>query len=444
MPPRDETPAGRPGALVVLGACFANRHPALLRTAARRGLTVLGVDTLNPLNAAIDAARRRETAHPLAALAEMAWVPGERTEDVLDQVLSWSGRYDVRAAVALGETYVEAASVVADCLALRGPGMRASRVCRDKLLQRRFLADWSPRSRLVPPEARAETAKEWDSFPAVVKPVGRTASSGVRRATDASGLGAALDSLPRVESALVETYVEGRELSVESLVADGRVVFAAPTGKRTNEQDGAHFVEMGHTVPDSSLSAAERTAVLAANAAVLARLGFADGAAHAEFRVEPSGSVTLMEIAARPAGDNIYALYQLATGVPLEETLLAILLGEAVAHPEPRRHARQVFLPHEPGVLQGVQAHGLGVPVCSLPERWIWPAVVPLRPDAPAAVHMVTASRQPGTELRPIRESWDRTAMFVIDAPSPAELDRLEARCRTAVHVEVGARERGR
>lgn len=432
-------PRARRAALLVLGACFLTRCPGFVHAAERRGMAVLGIDGLNPLTAGIDAARRRVPEHPMAPLAEFAWVPGEEPREVLDQVIAWQADYEPRAVVGLGESYVEAAALVADCLGLRGPGLRASRVSRNKLLQRRYLAEWSPASRLVPPAERSAFAAAWDAFPAIVKPIGRTASSGVRRVGDASEMRAAFEQLMPVEPALVESLVEGPELSVESLVVDGEVVFAAPTGKRTNECDGAHFVEMGHTVPDSLLTARQWEAVQAANAALLARLGFRDGAAHAEMRVRPNGEVVLMEIAARPAGDLIYPLYHLATGKPMEETLTAILLGEPAAHPAPRRHARQVYLPQEPGILRDVRADGLGHRVTRLPKHWIWPAVTPLAPDAPAAVHMIATTRLPGAELREIQESWDRTALFVIDAPTTAELDRLEARCRSAVRMEIDA-----
>lgn len=429
---------GRPGALVVLGVFFAHRHPALLRAAARRGLAVLGVDKMDRTTTGADAARRRDPDHPLAGLADVAWLPCDRGPAVLERVLAWSREYDVRAVAVLGEDFVEAGGLVADCLGLRGPGLRASRVCRNKLLQRRFLAAWSPRSRLVPADARAAVTADWDLYPAVVKPVSRTASSGVRRVHSLADLRTALDGFGSAEPALIEDLVTGPELSVESLVRGGRVLYASLTGKRTNEGDGTWFVEMGHTVPAPALSEDTTAAVLAANAGVLTRLGFADGAAHAEFRVGPTGRVTLMEIAARPAGDAIPGLCHLATGAPLEETLLAILLGEAVdGHPAPRRFARQVFVPHEAGVLRAVRADGLDVEVCDVTRGWAWPDFVPVAADAPGRVAMVVASRPPGSVLGPVRESVERCVSFVVDAPSLAELDRLQARCLAAVRVEV-------
>ena len=149
---------------------------------------MLGVDSLNPRNASVDAARRRDPGHPLAGIAELAWVPEEQLEDVLAHVTTWSRRYEIAAVVAFGEPYVEVAAAIADCFGLHSPGRRASRVCRNKLLQRRYLPSWSPPSRLVSAEQRETVIAEWRAFPAIVKPIGRTASSGVQRADDPAGL----------------------------------------------------------------------------------------------------------------------------------------------------------------------------------------------------------------------------------------------------------------
>ncbi|MFI7544741.1 ATP-grasp domain-containing protein [Actinoplanes sp. NPDC049599] len=428
---------GRPPAVLVFGVMLGYRYPTLVPAARRRGLTVLGIDNLNPRNASIDAVRRRDPDHCLAGIAEVAWIPDHRGQDIGDRVAAWSRDHDIRAVLVLGEPYVDVAATMTDLLGLRGPGLRASRVCRNKLLQRRYLAAWSPPSRLVPAEARAAALTDWTTFPAVVKPIGRTASSGVRQVHSTEDLRAALDEYAPIEPAVVEQYVPGPELSVESLVAGHTVVFAEITGKRTNEDDGVHCVETGHTTPDPRLTPAVRAAVLAANAAVLDRLDFADGAAHAEFRVSPRGTITLMEVAARPAGDAIDTLYHLATGVPLVETLLAILLGEPARHPGPYRHARQVYLPHAPGILRAVHADGLGVPVSGLDNRPAWPAVTPLPAGAPPTVHYVLAGRVPGTRLQPVRESADRSTMVILDAPDAAGLDRLERRCHETIRIEV-------
>jgi biotin carboxylase len=422
-------------AVVVLGALFGARYPELVPAAGRRGLVVLGIDASTPGKRRFDEARRTHADHPLAGIAELAWIAGDRHEEVLEQVIRWQSGHRIRAVLAFGEDFVGAAAVVADYLGLPSPGLRASRVCRDKLLQRRYLAQWSPSSRLLAPGDHRGCAEEWSTFPAVLKPTGREASSGVRRVEDRVQLVAALDDYEESEPLLIEELVAGHEVSVEALTQDGRVIFASVTGKRTTEASGRFFVEMGHTAPDPQLDDATRAAVLGANRAVLERLAFRDGISHAEFRITGDGRVYLMEIAARAAGDSILALYHLVTGEPMEEAMLAVALGEPAVYPDPRRYARQVYLHHTPGVLRGVEVDGLGAEVTWLPERWMWPAVRPT--DETSAIHMVVVGRSRGDELSEIQQSGDRSLMYVIDAATPAQLDALEARCERAISLEV-------
>lgn len=435
------------GALLLLGVMLGGRYPELVPAARARGLAVFGVDADTPRARRFDAARRERPDHPLAGLTDLAWIAGEQHEAVVQQALDWNSRVPLRGVIAYGEDYVEAAALVADLLGLPSPGLRAARVCRNKLLQRRYLAEWSPRSTLVEPARRAAVAAAWADFPAVLKPLDGSASDGVERIDDAAGLAAALEGRDADVPLLLEELAEGHELSVETLVHEGRAVFASPTGKRTNERDpdaagepahrARYFVELGHTVPDPELDDAARAEVLRVNEAVLRRLDFRDGIAHAEYRVRADGRVRLMEIAARAAGDQILTLYTLATGSPLEESLLAICLGEHVRHPQPHRYARQVYPTHRPGILRDVIVSGMDVEVGWLTERWMWPPVKPLAATAPGTVQMVVAGRARGDELREIRASSDRSAMYIVDAPTVAELDELEARVDAALAIVV-------
>ena len=250
-----------PDAVVVLGAMFAVRYPELLREAAARGLRVLGVDGPSPFACRVDAARRAERSHPLAGVAELAWIDGDRHEEVIEQVLTWSGSFRIRGVLAFGESFVEVAGVAADLIGLPSPGLRASRVCRNKQLQRRYLDAWSPRSIRVGSALPAG----WTTFPAVLKPVGREASSGVQRVDDAAAATAALRDYEPGEELLLEELVVGHEVSVESLVQGGQIVFSSITGKVTTEDTSAYFVEMGHTVPDPELPPEQQAVVRAAN-----------------------------------------------------------------------------------------------------------------------------------------------------------------------------------
>ena len=226
---------------------------------------------------------------------------------------------------AVGEMMVEQTGVLADALGLPSPGLRATRACRSKYLQRLLCPDWSPPVLLFPPGDRSARHGDHPGFPAVLKPAGRRSSSGVRRVGSERELDGILPDYPAAETLLLERYVAGPEYSVEALVQDGRVLFDSVTAKATNEATSERFVELGHSVPAPPGPTTD--ALLAANRAVLARLGFADGVAHGEYRLTPDG-VVLMEIAARTPGDGILPLYHLATGAPMEPQILRIALGE--------------------------------------------------------------------------------------------------------------------
>ena len=429
-----DQPTTSADAVVVLGVMFAGRYPRLFPAAADRALRVLGVDAPSPFKQKVDAARRSDPTHPLAGVEELAWIAGDQHEEVIEQVLTWSRQHRIRGVLAFGEDFVDVAGLVCDLLGLPGPGLRASRVCRNKHLQRRYLARWSPRSSLI----GVDHDVAWETFPAVLKPVGREASSGVQRIDDPADLRAALTSYEPGEELLIEELVDGHEVSVESLVQHGTVLFSSVTGKLTNESTSTFFVEMGHTVPDPALDERTRTAVLAANAEILTRLAFGEGIAHAEYRIRSDGSVVLMELAARAPGDSILTLYQLACGVPMEPALLDLAIGRPTSYPEPTRYARQVYLPHPAGVLRDVTADGLGVPVTWLTTRWAWPEVPdPVDGAEPPSVRMVVVGRNRGDVLVPIRQSGDRLLMYVLDAATVPELEELQRRCEQAIEVQV-------
>jgi biotin carboxylase len=426
--PQMHASAQAPDALVILGAMFAFRYPHLVEASTERGLVTLAIDSPSSFSRKIDGGRRADPTHPLAGYADVAWLDGDRHEQVVEQVLTWSRTHRIRGVLALEEEFVEVTGLIADLLGLPSPGLRATRVCRNKHLQRRYLPEWSPRARLTGAGKIVVT-----DFPAIVKPVGREASSGVRRVNSPAALAEALTTYDDGEQVLVEELVTGPEVSVESLVHNGQILFASVTGKVTTVS--GYFVELGHTVPDTGLDGAQRHAVLDANKSVLQRLAFADGIAHAEYRVRADGSVVLMEIAARTPGDNIGVLYHLACGTPLESALLAVVLGEPSSYPAPSRHARGVYYEHRHGVLRDVVAD-TDVPVTWISERWAWPEIHPAdRPDGPGRVRMIVVGRDPGYALTTIRQSADRVVMSAIDAPSAAELDDLQARTAQAIEI---------
>lgn len=427
-------------AVVMLGGLAVAWNQRYLDAVRRCGMTALVIDRDG--EHVRDLMRGHGPGHPLAEVGEVATIPPDEHARIVDQVSAWTRKFDVRGVVCLSELYVLPAAFAADLLGVRSPGLRAATVCRDKYLQRRYLDRWSPDWHRVGPSERAATIASWASFPVVVKPTGRFASSGVRLAADADELAGIAGDYSPEETLLFESRVSGPEYSVESMSVDGSPTYVEITQKRTTEASSEYFVELGHTTPAVGLSDEQRQALIDTHVAVLDRLAFDSGMAHGEYRLpDDGGDPVLIEIAARPPGDSIMALHWLSTGASLEEAYVHVALGEPVGLREPTRVARQVYLDHPAGVLEDVTvADELGTA-----PHWFSPAHVHAQidacgaPDDPAMLRCVLALKPSGTPLSEIRESGDRAVMFVIDAASPAELDALEQRCRKGIKVRVGS-----
>ncbi|MEU8927451.1 ATP-grasp domain-containing protein [Kitasatospora sp. NPDC048545] len=377
--------------------------------------------------------------HPFEAVEQLEFLRPDDTAGILDRVTSWSRDYDVRGVFNSSESFVEPAGLAADLLRLPGVGLRAAQVCRNKHLQRRYLAEWSPLSLLSSTPREELRAAVAGRYPLIAKPLDLYCSIGVQVLRNQAETDRYLDARsPDAAPVLLEQRVEGREFSVETIVVDGRPVFSGVTQKATNEQDGDFFVEMGHTVPACNASEDEAELLHATQAAVLARLGFGTGTAHGEYRILPDGRVALMEIAARPPGDGILHLYELATGASIEASAVDAALGLPVTHPQPRRPARQVYFDHLPGTLVDVTVEGPGADEpCWVVEHGLWPGVEASPADAPGGLRTVLVLKARGAELGPLTDSFGRVVTALFDAPDPEQLEQLDEDVRKAVRITV-------
>ena len=424
-------------ALILLGAVWS-KNPAMLAEVRSRGLATLVIDEDGERAQRELAVAAGQPRHPLRLIDEHRLLPRIGVAEVLDVVRAWAERYDVRGLHSLREEFVEAGGVAADCLALPSPGLRASRVCRDKRLQRAYLGAWSPESVAIGSEERAQVVRADLPYPVVVKPVDRFASIGVQIARSATDLARCLDEYPADEPVLVEELVRGRETSVEALVQHGRVLFSSITLKETTQGRSDRCVEMAHTVGPSVLAPDVQDALLRANADVLRRLAFDSGIAHAEWMVLADGGVQLIEIAARNPGDSILPLYHLATGRPVDAPLVDLAIGRRTGYGPVRRYARQRYLDHPEGVLAGVRVDA------ELELEPVWLRATSVRPPVSAGgasdrptVREILVEKAPGQELTALRSSMDRSVSLLFDAASIGELDALDRWLAGRVSVEA-------
>jgi biotin carboxylase len=133
----------------------------------------------------------------------------------------------------------------------------------------------------------------------------------------------------RTGEIVVEEFMEGPEVSVETLSIEGEVHIIAITDKITT--GAPRFVEMGHSQP-SLLPVETKEKIKVVATAAINAIGIENGPSHTEIIVTKSGP-KIVELGARLGGDNITTyLVPLSTGVDMVECCIKIALGEK---PEP-------------------------------------------------------------------------------------------------------------
>ncbi|RUT66544.1 hypothetical protein CKG00_09205 [Morganella morganii] len=433
------TKTSLPAAFVLTGAFWVIcRNSLYLTQLAERGLTIL-VLTPGSYRQQVEEARRNKRS-PISHIADVAYVEGSLDKEasfnssVIAVLQNWRKLYQIVGTFAVGETLVEPTGLIADALGIRSPGLRATRVCRSKYLQRFYLKAFSPDSVMVPPEQRDRIDLSALAYPLIMKPATRHSSSGVLSIETPQQAHRALADYPAHETLLLEQKIVGQEYSVETLSQQGEVIFASATHKVTTDSHANTFVELAHTVPNQDKNS---TLLLEATKQVLITLGFKDGIAHTEWRVDHNGRPWLMEIASRTPGDGILPLYHLAYGQPLEPAILRIMLGEQVSLLAPGRVARQVYLEHSPGILVDVQLDWPGTEIAWLNDNDPWPTLSAGNRDDEPTLRAVFVHKQRGERLETLRSSEDRAVVFFIDARNVAELDQLEKNVRAKITLHM-------
>lgn len=216
-------------------------------------------------------------------------------------------------------------SYVTEALGLRGGGPEVIARVRDKGQTRAALdaaGVAQPRSYPVTTMDEALEAADRIGYPVVLKPRGLAASLGVVRVKDAGelrdGFSFALDAkapdpvgLDFATPLLVEEFVSGEEVSVDSVVRNGQVTALYVARKVLGYPP--YSEEIGHVVAGDDPLLRD-PALLEALQDTHTALGFLDGWTHSEF-ILTAGGPRLIEVNGRLGGDMVPYLGWRATGI---------------------------------------------------------------------------------------------------------------------------------
>ncbi len=238
------------------------------------------------------------------------------------------------------------------------------------------------------------------SFPLIVKPTDRSGSRGVTISQNHDDL---LLNIQRAidesfeKKAIVETFIEGSEYSVESISQNGIHTILAITEKITSGPP--YFVELEHHQP-AGLDEDLKFQIYYTVKKGLNALEIKNGAAHSEIKINDKG-IFLIEIGARMGGDFIGShLVPLSTGYDYLKNIIQVSLGNKI------------------DVFEGMNHHFSGVYFLSKLTTYL----LPYFKNIPhSTTHYLEMSLQ-STELEELKDSSNRAGYIIYQGKSKLNL----------------------
>ena len=367
---------------------------SIINRANRKGLFTVGIDPC-------------EDAYAKDACQAFEVVGGQDFE----ATLSVAKKYDVSAVVtaATDKTLVMMARVAKE-LNLPFYSVETAQWSTDKYqMKQRFIEGGVPcaQGRLIHNAAEAKDL----FFPVICKPRDNSGSRGVKLCRDVNELQECIDEAldnSKLDTVLVEEFIEDREFSIESLHYEGKSDVIQFTEKRTTEFP--YNVELGHKQP-ANLTDDERQQIRNIISKIAACMNFENCPSHTELKVNDRG-VFVIETSPRLGGDYITSmLTPLSTGINLEDQLLHIALGEKV------------------DTVTGRVDKASAVCFFSLPEGEVT-AINPRINEIASwpNIHSFELKLHVGDKVNQITSSLNRYGQFIVTGNSRAEIDELVER----------------
>ena len=351
----------------------------------------------------------------------------DRPEQAADTVLrEIDGNPD--AVLAVDDSGVELAALLAERLGLPGNPAHAVRRVRDKLAFRRLLREREflcPGFHHLPSGEDPRKLIPELTFPVVVKARRLSGSRGVIRADDSEALVRAVNWVRAIQSRadryaqelglIIEDFIPGREYALEGTLERGELTTLALFDK-PDPLDGPYFEETIYVTP-SRLPGALQDRIQQEVARACRVAGLETGPVHAEVRVNDRG-VWILEVAARSIGGLCGRVLTQSLGMSLEE----LILRQAVA---------------EPLAIAGADG-AAGVMMIPIPRRGIYHGIEGLAAaQSVPGVTGVTITAEPGQIIAPPPDGASYLGFIFARAVNPAEAERALRIAHRRLHFDI-------
>jgi biotin carboxylase len=287
---------------------------------------------------------------PRDSLDDLIAVPNDAGPPLFIDLLAFLARKaKVDRVIALEEFDVVTAALMREHLCLPGLSSSGAKVFRDKL----SMAVYSQRAGITVPEfvpmVNADELREYMERvpgPWIIKPRSDVSAIGIRKVNEPEEVWRAFDEMNERENLrerasyyVLARFIPGEVFHVDSVVSDGKVVFAGTNQYGRPPMQVAH---QGGAYVSRTLArgSADEKTLLSINRKLIQALGLQRGATHAEFiKSTADGKFYFLEIAARVGGAYIADVLEAATGINLwrEWARLEIVDGKAPAKITPSR-----------------------------------------------------------------------------------------------------------
>jgi hypothetical protein len=287
--------------VVYLSPGFPAEMPLFVRGLAQIGAKVLGVGD-QPAGALPKEAR--EALHDYLQVSSF----GDEAR-VVDEVRGWLRGREVARVECLWERLMYLAARMREAFGVPGMSRAQTAVFRDKEAMKQAVERAGLR---VPRHGRARTSQEaWAhveriGYPAIVKPIDGAGSKDTHRCNDVNEFSRALSNVRHLEEISVEEFIEGEELTYDTVCAGGRILFENVAWYRPKPMVLAQnpWISMQNIVLRDLAQDLPRPGVQLGHA-VLKALGFDTGFTHMEWFRTAKGEAVFGEIGGRPPGARL-------------------------------------------------------------------------------------------------------------------------------------------
>ncbi|MCA8973567.1 MAG: ATP-grasp domain-containing protein [Planctomycetes bacterium] len=298
--------------VIFLSPGFPAEMPLFARGLAQVGAKVLGVGD-QPAAALPREAREALTDYLQCSFAD--------ENAAVEEVRRWLRGRSIDRVECSWERLMYFAARLRHAFAVPGMTMEQTAIVRDKERMKEVVEAAGlrvPRHGRARSQQEAWAAAERTGYPLIIKPIDGAGSQNTFRCNDAREFDAALQRTRHVEEVSVEEYVEGEELTYDTVCAGGRILFENVSWYRPKPMILAQneWISMQNIVLRDIHAEFPRPG-LELGHGVLKALGFEYGFTHMEWFRTADGEAVFGEIGGRPPGARLVHAMNYACDIDL-------------------------------------------------------------------------------------------------------------------------------